>query len=239
MDAAQPTWNVQVVAETGSTNTDLLEAAAAGAAHGTVLRALHQTAGRGRLDRRWDAPPGANLLVSILFRSGADRPHRLTQRVAVAAAIACERVAGVSPTIKWPNDLQVDGAKLAGMLSQAGGRAGHVDYVVVGLGVNVSWAPPGAARLPDGVDPGVLLDALLAALDEIGDQHDAEYRRRLVTLGQRVRVDRHQDSVVGVAVTVLDDGRLVVRPDGAPDDASADEPIDTGDVVHLRPQAAS
>lgn len=235
MDRAQPTWKVQVVAETGSTNADLLEAAGGGAPHGTVLRALHQTAGRGRLDRRWDAPPGRNLLVSLLFREGVDRPHRLTQRVAVAAAMACERVAHVSPGIKWPNDLLVGSEKLAGMLAQAGGRSGRVEYVVVGIGVNVGWAPPGAARLPEGTDPGAVLDALLGVLDELGDHHDEQYRQRLVTLGQSVRVDRHQDTVTGQAVDVCDDGRLVVRPDGAPDDGSGDLRIDTGDVVHLRP----
>lgn len=227
------------MAETGSTNTDLLEAAAAGAPHGTVLRALHQTAGRGRLDRRWEAPPGHNLLVSMLFREGIDRPHRLTQRVAVAAAMACERVAGVGPGIKWPNDLLVGSEKLAGLLAQAGGRSGRVDYVVVGIGVNVGWAPPGAVRLPEGTDPGEVLDALLEVLDELGDHHDAHYRQRLVTLGERVRVDRHHDSLSGWAVDVADDGRLVVRPDGAPDDGSADLFIDTGDVVHLRPAAGA
>ena len=234
MDRPQPTWRVQVVEETGSTNTDLLEAGAAGAPHGTVLRALHQTAGRGRLDRRWEAPPGANLLVSILFRQGVEHPHRLTQRVAVAAAMACERVASVTPGIKWPNDLLLGSGKLAGMLSQAGGRSGRVEYVVVGIGVNVGWAPPGATRLPDGVDAGALLTAMLAALDELGDAHDDEYRRRLLTLGQRVRVERHADSVTGTAVDVLGDGRLVVRPDGSSDGAG-DVFIDTGDVIHLRP----
>ena len=107
------------VAETGSTNADLLAAAAGGAPHGTVLVTDHQTAGKGRLGRVWDAPPGANLLVSVLFRHGFDptRPHELTQRVAVAAARAAERVAGVVPDLKWPNDLLIDGAKLAGILA--------------------------------------------------------------------------------------------------------------------------
>src|SRR3954466_13886918 len=110
-------WSVTWVAETGSTNSDLVPAAMPDAPDRTVLAARHQTAGRGRLDRRWDAPPGANLLVSILFREGVDRPHRITQRVAVAAAVACERVAGVRADIKWPNDLLLGEAKLAGILA--------------------------------------------------------------------------------------------------------------------------
>jgi BirA family biotin operon repressor/biotin-[acetyl-CoA-carboxylase] ligase len=232
MDGDQPTFGafrVQIVEETGSTNADLLVAAAAGAAHGTVLCARHQTAGRGRLDRRWDAPPGANLLVSVLLREGVEQPHRLTQRVGVAAVRACERVAGCTPELKWPNDLLLGDAKLGGILAEAGGQGGTVDHVVVGLGLNVRWAPPGAARLGEAYDPLAVLDALLAELAALPDDHDAEYRRRLGTLGRRVQVLRAHDTVTGTAVDVLGDGRLVVV-----DDAGTRHAIDTGDVVHLR-----
>ncbi len=82
-------WNVSHVPVTGSTNDDLLAAAAAGAPDRSVLVADHQTAGRGRLDRRWDAPPGVNLLVSILFRTVPSPPSTLTQRVGLAAIDAC------------------------------------------------------------------------------------------------------------------------------------------------------
>src|SRR5690606_25135064 len=80
-----PGWLVTSVAETGSTNADLLAAAATGAPDRTVLVTDHQTGGRGRLDRRWDAPPGTNLLVSILFRSVPRFPADLTHRVGLAA----------------------------------------------------------------------------------------------------------------------------------------------------------
>ena len=78
------------------------------------------------------ASPGANLLVSMLFREVPQHPHELTQRVALAAAEACREIADVSPMLKWPNDLLLDGRKLAGVLAQAGG-AGPA-YVVVGIG---------------------------------------------------------------------------------------------------------
>ena len=235
MSTDQPRFIVEVVEETGSTNADLLAAAASGAPDGTVLRAVHQTAGRGRLDRVWEAPPGANLLVSFLFRRGLDQPHRLTHRVAVAAAVAAERLTGLRVDLKWPNDLLVDGKKLGGILTQVGGHAGGVDYVVPGLGLNVRWAPPGAACLGPDVDPADVLDALLAALAELGDDHDDEYRRRLVTIGQHVRVEMMTRDIIGTAVDVLADGRLVVRPDGDTDAERATVIIDTGDVVHLRP----
>jgi BirA family biotin operon repressor/biotin-[acetyl-CoA-carboxylase] ligase len=235
MSDQRPTWNVQVVEETGSTNADLLAAAASGAPDRTVLRALHQTAGRGRLGRVWEAPPGANLLVSFLFRTGLDHPHRITHRLAVAAAVACERVSGAQVGLKWPNDLLLGGEKLGGILTQVGGTGGRVEYVVPGLGLNVRWAPPGAACLGPMVDPAAVLEAILLALDELGDDHDAEYRRRLVTLGQRVRVELMNGELLGTAIDVLTDGRLVVRPDDASPDGIDVVAVDTGDVVHLRP----
>jgi BirA family biotin operon repressor/biotin-[acetyl-CoA-carboxylase] ligase len=219
------------VAETGSTNADLLDAARAGAPHGAVLVADHQTAGRGRLGRTWEAPPGANLLVSILFRHDLDPPHRLTQRVALAAARACDAVAGVSVTLKWPNDLLLDGAKLAGILAQvSASRPGPPDAVVVGLGLNVGWAPEGAARLPRGTRDEVLA-ALLAELAAAPADLAGEYRRRLATLGQRVRVELAGGTTLeGTALDVEADGRLVVV-----DACAITHRVDTGDVVHLRP----
>src|SRR5476651_2338843 len=121
MTTPSATWQISIVDETGSTNADLLASAASGALDRSVLMARHQTAGRGRLDRRWEAPAGANLLVSLLFREVPEHPHQLTQRVALAAVSACAEIAGVSPTLKWPNDLLFDGRKLAGVLAQSSG----------------------------------------------------------------------------------------------------------------------
>jgi BirA family biotin operon repressor/biotin-[acetyl-CoA-carboxylase] ligase len=241
MEDVGATWLVTVVDETGSTNADLLAAAAAGAPDRSVLAARHQTAGRGRLDRRWQAPAGANLLVSILFRHVPAHPHELTHRVALAAALAVERTTGVHAVLKWPNDLLVldrngEPRKLAGVLAQAGAVDGRLDHVVVGIGVNVGWSPPdgdgvSAIDLAGAVAPLDLLDALLAELDGLpADIHDT-YRARLATLGQRVRVQRTDGDVVGRAVDVEPDGRLVVL-----DDCAITHRIDTGDVVHLRPE---
>ena len=106
----------------------------------------HQTAGRGRLDRRWDAPPGTNLLVSHPVPPACrEHPSELTRRLALAAVDACRRVAGVDVALKWPNDLLVGEAKLAGILAERNGAGA----VVVGMGLNVGWAPEGAARLAD------------------------------------------------------------------------------------------
>jgi len=229
-DAWPPGWHVEHVAETASTNADLIERGVSAPAR-TVLFADHQTAGRGRLDRRWDAPPGTNLLVSLLFQGGS--PIELMRRVAIAAvtAVAPSRIgaAGVDARLKWPNDILVEDRKLAGMLAQ---RAG--DTIVIGLGVNVGWAPEGAARLGDGVTPAGVLTHLLAAFDELATQSSeavhARYRELLSTLGQQVRVELAGGELVGRAIDVQPSGELVVL-----DECAVSHRIDVGDVVHVRP----
>jgi BirA family biotin operon repressor/biotin-[acetyl-CoA-carboxylase] ligase len=134
---------VRVVAQTGSSNADLLAAAAAGAAEGTVLVAEAQTAGRGRLGRRWTSPPRAGLTFSVLLRPGgvpAALLGWLPLLAGVAAAAAVRAVAGVDASLKWPNDVLAGGAKLGGILAERSGGA-----VVVGIGINV-WH--GRADLP-------------------------------------------------------------------------------------------
>ena len=222
-------WQVRVVDETGSTNADLLLAAAQGAPHGTVLVARHQTAGRGRLNRTWEAPPGANLLVSILFRPIPRPPQRVTWMVALAAQRAVAEVAGVEARLKWPNDLMLGDAKLAGLLAQVGG-----DAVVAGLGVNVGWAPEGAACLGADIDPLTVLRHLLVCLDDLADVGDTDLveacRQASATLGRRVRADLPDGSrLEGRAVDLADDGRLVVL-----DDCAVTHRLDVADVVHVR-----
>jgi BirA family transcriptional regulator, biotin operon repressor / biotin---[acetyl-CoA-carboxylase] ligase len=220
-----PHWSIWSIAETGSTNTDLVAAAADGAPDRSVLVAGHQTAGRGRLGRRWDAPPGANLLVSILFRAVPEPAVELTHRVALAAIAAARVVAGVDARLKWPNDVLLDGRKLAGILAQ---RAD--DTVVVGVGLNVRWAPDGAALLGPDPAPVTVLGELLNQYDALPDDISAPYRAALATLGAAVRVELPGSVVEGRAVDVDPDGRLVVI-----DACAVTHHVDAGDVVHLRP----
>lgn len=227
LDLGGERWQVWSVDETGSTNTDLLAACDAGAPDRTVLATEHQTAGRGRLDRRWDAPPGANLLVSLLFRDVPDDPGELTRRVGLAAVRAVEEVRpGAEAALKWPNDVLLGGRKLAGILAQRSADG----PVVVGLGLNVGWAPDGAARLDGCQRPDEVLAHLLTAFDELpADVHDA-YRAALDTLGAAVRVELPGGSIEGRAVDVERDGRLLVV-----DACAITHRVDVGDVVHLRP----
>jgi BirA family biotin operon repressor/biotin-[acetyl-CoA-carboxylase] ligase len=220
---------VEYVEETGSTNTDLL-ATAFDRPDRSVRATGHQTAGRGRLDRRWDAPPGANLLVSILFHAVPPSAHELCRRVGLAAVAAVEDVAAVEATLKWPNDVLVDGAKLAGILAQRHPQG----PVVVGMGLNVGWAPAGAARLGDGIAPLDVLVALLRAYDALPGDVGPSYRAVLTTLGQHVHVLLPGGAIVeGRAVDVEPDGRLVVV-----DACAVTHRFDAADVTHVRPAEA-
>ncbi len=237
---------VRAFAEVDSTNRYLLAEARAGAPEGMVAVADFQTGGRGRLGRAWTAPPGASLLVSVLLRPALppDRVHRVTMAAALAMADAVSAVAGFEPELKWPNDLLVGDRKLAGVLAEADlGPDGAVRAIVVGIGVNVSWpevpaelaAIATACNLVTGrdVQRSDLLVAFLERLDARCDSFDrvlSDYRRRLGTIGRRVRVDLPNGVVVGTAVDVDQRGALLVET--AP---GCVVEIAAGDVVHLRP----
>nr|MBA3907758.1 biotin--[acetyl-CoA-carboxylase] ligase [Pseudonocardiales bacterium] len=164
---------VDIVERTGSTNADLLAAAAAGAPDRTVLIAQHQDAGRGRLARSWVSPPGSGLTVSVLLRPDgvpASRLGWLTLLAGLAVYDAVRSLTAVPCGLKWPNDLLLGTAqrKVAGILAEVADA--QRPAVVVGIGLNVAAAPPdqlGATSLAaEGVDVGhtEVLIALLTAL---------------------------------------------------------------------------
>lgn len=148
--------DIRWVAETGSTNADVMDLARHGEREGVVLVADHQTAGRGRSGRTWTAPPGASLLCTVLLRPPAPVAPLVTFALSLAAADAVESLAGFGPGLKWPNDLVVDDGtttrKLAGILAEAewppsahhsGGYREPAPHeratVAAGIGLNVDW----------------------------------------------------------------------------------------------------
>src|SRR5579875_428591 len=205
----------------------------------------HQSAGRGRLGRSWEAPAGTALLLSVVLAPGdlpLRRVHLLTAAVGLAAADACAEIAGVRPGLKWPNDLLVGDSKLAGILAELVTTEPLV--VVVGIGLNLTAAPPGAARLFEGshgseIPRDDVLLALLGNLDRrlAGDWDGlaADYRRRCATVGREVRVEALDGTVrTGRAERIDRAGRIVVSfPPGGREEA-----IDAGDVHHLRVASA-
>lgn len=245
-----PWTDVTVVASTGSTNADLLAAAAGGAPTGRVLIAEEQTSARGRQERAWTSPPQAGLTWSVLLRPTVP-PNRWgwLPLLAGLSLVRVVRLLGeIDATLKWPNDLLVgpEEGKAAGILAQAAR-----DAVVVGVGLNVSnrredlptaqatsLALAGAAC----TDRATLLPALLrqfaedfvAWSDADGDPQAsglaAAYARACGTLGRQVRMQLPGErETTGLATGIDDAGRLVVCGDTGASHAYA-----AGDVVHLR-----
>ena len=152
--------------------------------------------GKGRLDRRWEAPPGTNLLVSLLFRDVPEHPHQLTQRVALAAVAGVRRGRRCLPGAEVA-ERSAARRPQAGRRARPSRRSRDAEYVVVGIGLNVGWAPEGAARLGDGYDPADVLDAMLVAYDRpAGLTSPTCYRAGLATIGQSVRVELSGSEVV-------------------------------------------
>jgi BirA family transcriptional regulator, biotin operon repressor / biotin---[acetyl-CoA-carboxylase] ligase len=245
---------LEVVASIPSTMARAAELAAGGAAEGATVVAEEQTAGRGRLGRAWVAPPGSSLLLSVVLRPPLPREAAwLTVAAAgVALAAAVEEVApGVPVGLKWPNDLELGGRKAAGLLAEAHLEGQRLGWVVLGMGVNVTQRredlPPALAdratsvalALGAPVDRAGLLAAWAGRFVD-GYRHLAAgepgavlaaYRRRLVTLGRRVRAERvGAEPVVGTAVDLTATGGLVVQTD-----AGARVEVLAADVHHLRP----
>ena len=143
--------DVRWVASTGSTNADVLVLAREGAPEGVVLVADHQTAGRGRRDRTWVAPPGGSLLLSVLLRPPARVAGTATMATGVALAEAVEAVAGVSPGLKWPNDLVLAGGGAGAGDGGAGARGQHGEHgerKVAGILAEADW--PASATISAG-----------------------------------------------------------------------------------------
>jgi BirA family biotin operon repressor/biotin-[acetyl-CoA-carboxylase] ligase len=243
--AAGGAWDIRSFATLDSTNRYVLDAARHGEPEGVVAVADHQTAGRGRLGRRWVAAPGSALLASVLLRPavGVEDLARCTAGAGLSLAVAVERLAGVRAELKWPNDLVVADRKLAGLLAEADLGAGAVRAVVVGAGCNLTaLAIPsdltGAATSVEtegGAVPAAadLLDAYLDELDRVlGDLSGvpAAARARSATIGRRVRVELGvRQAIEGRALDVTDSGALLVR-----DGSGTVHTVAVGDVVHLR-----
>lgn len=245
-------WSVHRVATTGSTNADVAAAARSGAAEGYAVVAGHQSAGRGRLDRRWEAPPGTALAMSFLLRPDGVPVTRWSWLPLLAGVVVVDAVAaaaGASAVLKWPNDVLLGGGKLSGVLAERA-ETPSGPAVVLGIGVNVTQTPdqlpPGGASLaPYGAPADVVLDAVgdrLAARygawrsaggDPAASGLAEDYAGRCDTIGREVRAELPGgEAVVGRATGVDDAGRLLIAPLTGGDPVA----VGAGDVVHLRPR---
>jgi BirA family biotin operon repressor/biotin-[acetyl-CoA-carboxylase] ligase len=166
---------------------------------GSIVVAQHQTAGRGRLDHRWDAPPGTALLVSFVLK-----PNPL---LSLAAGVAAAEACGHGVRLKWPNDLLLDGGKVGGILVEATSIK-----AICGIGINLTWAPPGASKLNQPREP--LLDRLRQEISTWSakptEEVLARWREVSDTLGRRVRIELAGRALEGLAEDIGPGGELVV-----------------------------
>ena len=219
--------------ETASTNTLAMEMAFKGAIEGTVVVAEMQTAGRGRLGRKWISPKG-NLYFSMILRP--DIPmHKaplITLMGAAAAASVIRKTCGLDAGIKWPNDILISGKKVSGLLTEMSAEQDRIRHLVLGIGVDVNVPPDElppeirthATTLSEEsgkkIDRNILLRELLAGLDHayqvfLNDPSAIlrEWESLNVTVGNRVRISGAGETLEGLAQGIDYEGRLVMRLD--------------------------
>lgn len=239
--------NLIVRRQVASTNDLVKELAAQGAPEGTTALTDEQTAGRGRMKRRWLAPPGDCVLCSVLFRPNPRPDSRPTQAAwmtaicSLATADAVSNVAGLDAALKWPNDLIIPititiadeqpphgWRKLAGVLTETRFTGGRLDFVVVGIGINVNVEPDVLTKLSPHAtsilaetgrktDRAALVAAMLNGIEaryerlRAGESPHAEWSARLATLGRPVQVRTKEGTITGIAEGVDESGALLLR----------------------------
>jgi len=238
------TWRVEHFEEINSTNTYVSVKAKEGASEGLVARADYQSAGRGRLDRTWEAPPRSALMCSILLSppTSPDEMQLVVAAVALSARSALGALCSVYPQLKWPNDLIVDDKKIAGLLAEVVHSENGIT-IVAGIGINLTDSPEGLpatnALKVSGVTitPEALLEKLLEELNirrglldtEAGRQMlRAEYESVLETIGRSVIVEQSDAMFPALATGIDATGRLILNA------AGEEKIISVGDVIHVR-----
>ncbi|UCC60421.1 MAG: biotin--[acetyl-CoA-carboxylase] ligase [Dehalococcoidia bacterium] len=210
-----------------STQDIAREAAVKGAHEGTTIVAEEQTKGRARLGRTWINPPGV-VAVSIILHPEMSQLTRLTVMASLATSQCIEKATGLKTSIKWPNDVLINGKKVSGILIESALRGQAVDWAVVGIGININFDPKSFPEIADiatslSAELGrevSQLQVLLHLLDEMeqlymalreGHSIHEEWRSRLETLGKQVEVTFGDHMEVGCAESVDDDGSLLLR----------------------------
>jgi len=218
---------------TGSTMDAARIEAEAGAPDGTVVLAEEQTKGRGRFERVWVSPAGQNLYLTLIMRPPLDRLRSLSIVAPLAVALAVEESTGLTPRIKWPNDVLVDGRKLSGILVESEIAVESVKYALIGAGINVNLdveQSPEIAQIATSVKRELgressreeLLSAFLNRFEQLYEEipkSDAvfeQWRSRLDTLGRDVRVTFRDQVYEGLAEDIDREGNLILaQPDGS------------------------
>lgn len=224
---------VIVIQETTSTNDEVARAAQQNQPEGLVVFAESQTKGRGRLGRKWDSPDGKGLWFSALLRPALAPSEctRLTAATAVALIRAIAKTSGITPSIKWPNDLLVNGKKVAGILTEMSAELDHVHYVIIGVGIDVNQTAADftgelkeiatSLKVESGneISRSNLAAAVLHELSRVYDQIQngafpkiaEEWAANCATLGNQVVIDAGARQFAGRAEALDETGALLLR----------------------------
>lgn len=222
--------------ELDSTNTVAQALAKEGAKEGTMVIAESQTEGRGRMGRQWYSPRGLNLYFSIILRPSCEirTVSWLGMAAAVAVARSIENHTGLTAQVKWPNDIQVNQKKIAGLLIEQAIRGRELEFIVLGLGINLNMTqgdfPPelkdkaSSLRVEGGgnVNRRVFLKELLSNLEACYRQLlqsflkdiREEYLGRFELLGQAIHINTEKGKVFGTATGLTEDGALLLKQPG-------------------------
>ena len=223
--------HLHYLVQTTSTMDDARRLAEHGAPHGAVVVADEQTAGRGTKGRIWVSPPGQSIHTTLIVRPDIQTLKRLSIVSPVAATDAVRQTSTLQPTIKWPNDIQLEHRKLGGILIEAEWRHRRPSYALIGIGLNVNFDPAPWASQIDRPATSLMIElgapqprepvfaALLNAFERrYAQAHAAALRQvwtsRLDTLSRQVTVTLTTgEAIDGRAVAVDEDGGLIVETD--------------------------
>jgi BirA family transcriptional regulator, biotin operon repressor / biotin---[acetyl-CoA-carboxylase] ligase len=227
--------DIRVFEETNSTNDVVEKLARDGVKEGVVVFAEAQSRGRGRLGRKWLSPPRRGLWFSVLLRPDL-RPQAATQLTVAAATALCRAIRAqteLKPKVKWPNDILINGRKVAGVLTELAAEIDHVKHLILGIGVDVNLSasefPVELKKIATSlkIESGRhlnRLDLAAAILRELDADYQCiqrgrfaevadEWEEQCITLGHRVRIHIGPREVAGRAEALDDDGALLVRTD--------------------------
>lgn len=219
--------------ELSSTNSIARQMALCGAAEGTIVMSRSQSAGRGRLQRHWFCPPGKGLLLSMVLRPeiSVQLVPQLTLLTAVVVAETIKNVTGCEAGIKWPNDVLINDKKVCGILAESSFSRANVEYIIIGLGLNVNLdtnqLPPDCQETSTSLSLEVgrnvsrikLLKQFIISWDEhiqgfVKAGHPyvrGKWIENNVTLGRNVTINKENNSILGLAVDISEKGGLIVR----------------------------
>lgn len=223
---------IEILENLGSTNTYANEIAGRGAPEGTVVIAEEQNAGRGRMGRTWVSPKYANVLMSVVIKPNIkiDEIFAINMMTTLAVTDAIEEIFGLTSKIKWPNDIYINMKKVGGILTELSSKGPEIEYVIIGLGLNINWKPENLSEMrysatcvSDEVGGPLSREKVISSILKKIDLYYKMFsegmsrellelwRDRSIILGKMVEVDTGEGTISGRALRVDHRGSLIIE----------------------------